>query len=123
MADGPDPNPDPLHDLAALRAERDAWAQELFESNRYAAELAIARHALADALATAESRARAQAEADALRAIEAARKDRDAALTERDRALEAEARLQRITSSTTWRMTAPLRALVAALLGRPRSDL
>ena len=122
MADGPfsaPPPADPDSVIRALRAERDAWAQELFESNRHAAELALARHALADALTHAQASAEADARADAAREIDAARQARDVAFAERDRArAAAEAMLRRVVGSTSWRMTAPVRGLIAALLGR-----
>ncbi len=125
MADGPfsaPPPADPDSVIRALRAERDAWAQELFESNRHAAELALARHALADALTHAQASAEADARADAAREIDAARQARDVAFAERDRARAAaeaaEAMLRRVVGSTSWRMTAPVRGLIAALLGR-----
>ena len=125
MADGPES--DPQRALRALRAERDAWAQELFETNRHAAELAIARQTLVDALDAADARALARARAEILPELEAIRRERDAACAARDhaqrRARDAEARLHRIASSTSWRITFPLRAALATLLGRPRSGL
>ena len=137
MADRPVPDPRGVELEAALDravAERDAWAQELFETNRFAAQLVVERQTLRDALdaATQRERVLAQQEAaqqEAARQTEAAhrerdqaRQERDAALTARDRA-EAEAHaaaalLQRVTSSTAWRATGPLRRVLAALRGR-----
>lgn len=128
MDDAPVPTmtPDAAAQLRAARAERDAWAQELFESNRFLAQLLVARQSLADALATLEARVQDTAG----REIAAARQERDralaecrAALAERDAAragqLDAETRLAQVTGSTSWRVTAPLRHALMALLGRP----
>jgi hypothetical protein len=111
--------------LQEVIAERDACAQELFESNRIAAQLVIARQALADQLATIEQRVRAEAsrEVDAARVErDRAFAERDAAYRERDRARaaqrEAEAMLARVTGSTAWRVTAPLRRAIMVLRGR-----
>jgi hypothetical protein len=111
--------------------ERDAWAQELFESNRFAGELVVARQALADELAAVRTRERAEARAEAAPLIVAARREcerawqeRDRALRERDRAREAHreaaAMLHRVTTSTLWRLTNPIRHGLMVLLGRPR---
>ncbi len=130
--------PDPEARCAELEAaldravaERDAWAQELFESNRFAAELVSERQMLADDLATVTERELARANEEVLPELEAARHERDRAVRERDharhergraldRAQAAEAMLDRVTHSTSWRLTAPVRALLMALLGRPR---
>jgi hypothetical protein len=101
----------------------------LFESNRFAAQLAVARQELADELATVEARVRAEAARD----VDAARRERDTAFEARDEAVRvqdqaraaqhaAEARLARVTSSTAWRLTAPLRHGMMLLLGRERGD-
>lgn len=129
MADGPAPDLASNDALDRARAERDAWAQELFESNRVAAELVVKRQALADRLAAVESQVRAESARD----VDAARRERDhaleardAALRERDQAIaarqEAEAMLRRVTGSTAWRLTAPLRHGMMLLLGRERGD-
>lgn len=112
-------------------AERDAWAQELFESNRFAGELVVARQSLEDELATVRKRERAEARAEAAPVIVAARRERDCAWQDRDRALrerdrareahrEAAATLRRVTTSTFWRLTTPFRHALIVLLGRPR---
>ena len=114
--------------LQAALSERDAWAQELFESNRFAASLVVERQVLADRLATVEARVRAKA----ARELAALRQERDHALESRDALLrerdseararrEAEVMLARVTGSTSWRITAPMRHLLMLLLGRPRS--
>ena len=116
-------------DVPDMIAERDALAQEVFESQRHAAQLALARQALADQLATAERRLRDEASA----AIEAARREREGALAaceaahrERDAARAAqdaaEAMLARVTGSTAWRLTAPLRHAAMFALGRKRGN-
>lgn len=76
--------------LARVVLERDAWAQELFESNRFAAELVVARQTLADEVARLQA--------------------------ERDRAVEE---LATTRNSTSWRITNPIRAVLRAL-GRRR---
>lgn len=117
--------------LARAIAERDAWAQELFESDRFAAELVIARQKLKDELDNARKRERAEARAEAAPLIVAARHERHRAWHERERALcerdrareahrEAAAMLHRVTTSTLWRLTSPVRHGLMVLLGRPR---
>ncbi len=104
-------------------AERDAWAQELFESNRFAAELVVARQNLVDELAVVTAGA-AQVEAACRERNEAAWLERDQARMERDAALErmwaAEGMLDHVVTSTAWRITGPLRHGLATMLGRPR---
>ena len=141
MADGPAPsaNRDLAEQSSTLQAalerateERDVWAQELFEANRFAAQLTIERQRLVDELATVRERERSAAREEADKVIDAARRERDQARLERDQALverdqaraddqDATARLQRVTSSTAWRLTGPFRLLFMVLLGRARS--
>lgn len=111
---------DPDHRLRTALAERDACAQELFESRRFAATLAVDRQTLADALAAAANAA--SAIDAALQARDRAVRARDAAVAERDRARaaahDAQAMLHRLTSSTSWRLTAPVRVLLMRILRR-----
>ena len=127
MADRPAPDSD---------AQCDALVQELFECKRFAAQLAIERQHLSDAVDTMRSRERAAADAEIAPLLDAARRERDAAAAERDRAHadrdlaiserdraradghDAAAMLERVTSSTAWRITGPARRLLQALLRR-----
>jgi hypothetical protein len=127
MADRPAPDSD---------AQRDALVQELFESKRFAVQLAIERQHLSDAVDTMRSRERAAADAEIAPLLDAARRERDAAAAARDRAYaerdaalaardqaraeahDAIAMLERVTSSTAWRVTGPARRLLQGLLRR-----
>ena len=136
MAERPVLDADPEAALASALAERDAWAQECFESKRFAAELAIERQHLRDSVDTMRAQERDAAQAAIAPLLDAARRERDAALAERDRAHaerdaviaerdqaraaahDAAAMLDRVTSSTAWRITGPARRLLQAVLGR-----
>ena len=111
-------------------------AQELFEVKRFAAQLAIERQHLSDSVGALRVRERDAAHAELTPHLEAARRERDAARAERDAALaerdaawaerdraradahDAAAMLDRVTSSTAWRVTGPARRLMQALLRR-----
>ncbi len=117
-------------------AERDGWAQDCFESRRFAAQLAIERQHLRDTMDSLRAREREAARAELAPLLEAAaserdvaraecdrmRAERDAAIGDRDRARaeahDAIAMLRRVTSSTAWRITGPARRTLHALLGR-----
>ena len=110
--------------------------QELFESRRYAVQLGIERQHLRDRIdglrdealgvvrremgeaieAAVQKRDRALAERDGLVGA------RDLAMAERDRAMgerdAARAMLERVMSSTAWRVTGPVRRVLQTLLGR-----
>ncbi len=102
-------------------AEREAWAQELFESNRFAAEWVVARQNLEDELAVVTARA---TQADSACERNEAWLERDQARRERDAALErmwaADAMLDHVVTRIAWRITGPLRHGLAPMLGRPR---
>ncbi len=113
--------------MAAGPTDPEALAQDLFEIRRVAAQLDIARQTLADRLATVEARVHAEA----ARMNEDTRSERDRAVEQRDAAFrdrdiarsaqhDAEAMLARVTGSTAWRLTAPIRLVMICLLGRPR---
>lgn len=126
MADRPAPDPN---------AVRDALAQELYETKRFADQLAIDRQNLSDAVDTMREREREEAQTAVAPLLEAARREReralaardamaaerDAAVADRDRARaaahDAAAMLDRVTSSTAWRVTGPARRLFQALRG------
>ncbi len=132
--------PEPDGDVATVAAEREAWRQAAFEAQRFAARTAIERQHLSDAIdgirLQALETARLQAASESAAAFEAIRAERDAALArcdalateldrvigERDRArIEARdtgAMLERVTSSTAWRMTGPARRVMRAVLRR-----
>lgn len=129
MADRPAPvsNADAALDQAI--AERDAEAQELFETKRFATQLAIERQHLRDSVDTLRVRERDAAHAEFGPLLDAARRERDAAMLERDAAIverdraravahDATAMLDRVTSSTAWRMTGPARRLLETLRRR-----
>ena len=121
-------------------AERDAWRQAAFEAQRFAAQTAIERQHLSDAIhgirvqsIEAARQVAATESAAAFAAIRAERDqawaDRDAVAAERDRVIaerdrariEAHATaamLDRVTSSTAWRMTGPARRVLQAVLRR-----
>lgn len=121
-------------------AERDAWRQVAFEAQRFAAQTAIERQHLSDAIngirlqsLEAARRMAATESAAALAAIQAERDrawaERDAVATERDKVIaerdrariEAHATgamLERVTSSTAWRMTGPARRVLHVVLRR-----
>jgi hypothetical protein len=80
-------------ELVLLAAERDAYQQELFETERHSAWLSMQRQTLADRCHELEDRCR-QLE------------DRCRRLEDRCRQVEAS-----FVQSTSWRLTAPLRAL------------
>lgn len=116
--------------------QAEALAQELFEVKRFAAQLAIERQHLSDSVDSLRVRERDAAHAELTPHFEAARRERDHARAERDAALaerdaawaerdraraeahDAKAMLDRVTSSTAWRVTGPARRLLQALLGR-----
>lgn len=111
----------------SVASERDALAQELFETRRTLVQLAIERQALSDRLATLEPQVRTEAAA----LVGAAYAERDRAFEQRDAAIaardsagmaqrEAEAALARVIGSTAWRLTAPVRFVLIRLLGRER---
>lgn len=126
--------------LATVTAERDAWAQRAFEAERFATQTAIERQHLADAIDSirlqARETARREAAAESEAAFAALRgerdraradcsgmiEERDRALAERDRArIEARdtgAMLERVMSSTAWRLTGPARRVLQAVLRR-----
>lgn len=79
--------------LARAVIERDAWAQELFESKRFIAELVVARQVLTDELVR-------------LNGLLAG------ANQEQERAVHA---LQMVHASTSWQMTGPVRAMMRAM--------
>lgn len=110
-------------------AALDALAQELFETKRFAVQLAIERQHLSDSVDTMRSREREAAQAAIAPLLDAARRERDTATAERDAAIAGRDRaradahvaavmLERVTSSTAWRMTGPARRLLQALLRR-----
>ena len=136
MADRPAPDSETEAALKKAVAERDVWAQELFETQRFAAQLAIERQHLRDSVDTMRARERDAAQADIAPLLDAARRERDAATAECDRARDerdvaaverdraradahdAAAMLERVTSSTAWRLTGPARRLLQKLLRR-----
>ena len=118
-------------------------AQALFECRRFAAQLAIERQHLSDALDGVRQAERQAAQRDVAPVVEAMAVERDRAVAERetaiteremvvaerDRAIEerdraraaahdASARLEHVTSSTAWRVTGPVRRVLQRLLGR-----
>ena len=118
-------------------------AQSLFECRRFAAQLAIERQHLSDALDGVREVERRAAQREVALAVEAMAQERDQAVVERDRAVvereiavaerdraiserdraraeahDATARLMHVTSSTAWRVTGPVRRVLQALLGR-----
>lgn len=121
-------------------AERDAWRQAAFEAQRFAAQTAIERQHLSDAIdgirlqsLEAARRMAATESAAAFAAIQAERDrawaerdavaaERDKVIAERDRArIEAHATgamLERVTSSTAWRITGPARRVLQVVLRR-----
>ena len=125
-------------EVARAAFERDGWAQELFETNRHAAQLVIARQTLIEDLARLQVHERwrvtQQTERDEVEAklqtridaAEAACAEAAAAHANALRGLEAQAReiqqLQAlhaaIRGSSSWRITWPLRAAARALRGR-----
>lgn len=132
--------PEPDGFLETVTAERDAWRQAAFEAQRFAAQTAIERQHLSDAIEgiklQALETARQQAASESEAAFAAIRGERDAARAERD-ALVAErdgviaerdraridardtgAMLERVTSSTAWRLTGPARRVVQAVMRR-----
>ena len=140
MAESPAPSPastDLAAALAEALAERDRWAQELFEASRFAAQFSVERQALADHLDRVRAGERRIAQDEAARQVDAARQERDRACAQRDRAITerdnarrerdrarsdqqaAAAMLDRVTSSTAWRLTGPMRRVAMLLLGRP----
>lgn len=134
MAERPAPDPDLL----------EATTQSLFEAKRFAVQLAIERQHLSDAVDTMRDDAMAAARDEVAPLVDAARAERDAAQAERDAAhaernaafierdaaladrdrardaaRDAAAMLDRVTSSTAWRLTGPVRRLLQTVLGRP----
>lgn len=138
MADRPAP------DLEWLpEASLQAMAQALFESRRFAVQLGIERQHLRDSIDALRGEADSAARRDLAAEIEGVLRERDHArserddvladrsgiLAERDRALAqrdavtaerdmARAMLDRVTSSTAWRLTGPARRILQTLLGR-----
>jgi hypothetical protein len=132
--------PEPDGTLATVMAERDAWVQRAFEAERFATQTAIERQHLADAIDGIRLHARETARRDAASESEAAfaairderdraRGERDAMTAERDRAIaerdqariearDTGAMLDRVTSSTAWRLTGPARRVLQAVLRR-----
>lgn len=139
MAERPEPDP-PDGLLETLTAERDAWAQAAFESQRFAAQIAIERQHLSDAIdgiklqAREAARSAAASESEAVLAALRGERDqalaeRDAIAAERDRAIaqrdraradahDSGAMLERVTSSRAWRLTGPARRMMQAVLRR-----
>ena len=142
MADRPAPDLQPEGE-ALPAAELQAMAQALFESRRFAVQLGIERQHLRDPIDALRGEAEMAARRDLALEIEAVLRDRDHAQSERDgmlaernamlaardRALaerdavtverdQARAMLDRVTSSTAWRMTGPARRVLQTLLGR-----
>ena len=93
-------------------AERDAYAQDLFEANRCVADLSAQRQALIDRENTATDRERVALE-------------RERAALEREKA--AQDRIAAIHASTSWLLTKPIRFIKRQLMrilsgGRPGVD-
>lgn len=130
MPDRPVLDSDATTALDKAVAARDACAQELFESKRFAVQLAIERQHLRDSVDSMRVREREAVQAEIAPQLEAVRRELDSALAERDAAIaerdraradahDAAAMLDRVTSSTAWRLTGPVRRLLQTLLGRP----
>ncbi len=120
---------------ARANFERDGWAQELFESNRHAAELVVVRQTLTEQLTrlqeherwrVTESEERDAREADLRAQLAALQSSRDAAVSLHEHAAAAHAAAMRearhhqewhdaVRRSTSWRLTRPLRVLVRML--------
>lgn len=118
-------------EVARVAAERDGWAQELFETNRHAAELTQARQKVSEELARLQRHeAWRVLEAAAARDQEAKLRDHEARLlqevaglkVERDEARAAadgsESWLRAVQVSTSWRLTRPMRVLGRLLRAR-----
>jgi ATPase subunit of ABC transporter with duplicated ATPase domains len=103
------------HRLEDALAERDAYAQELFETNRYAGELTAQRQALIDREKAALDREKAALDREkAALDREKAALDRVQAALDRvqaadDRVQAADDRIAAIHASTSWRLTKPIR--------------
>jgi chromosome segregation ATPase len=96
------------HRLEDALAERDAYAQELFETNRYAGELTAQRQALIDREKAALDREKAALDREkaALDRVQAAL---DRVQAADDRVQAADDRIAAIHASTSWRLTKPIR--------------